>query len=262
MENIDNKDILIKPHDLFVDIIEKSYEDKNKNTSNNAIKNMKFTIPQGEFCCLVGPSGCGKTTLLNLLSGLDKNVDGIIKYKDGTIPNEWPIGYMFQEPRLMPWLTVKQNVSIVTKQTPKEINLSEKLIDEMGLNKYMNAFPSQLSGGMQRRVALARAFVNKPKILLLDEPFISLDLTVANLLRKMLIKLWEDQKTTIIFVTHDLREAIYLSDRILFLSKGPSKVIHDFKINIKRPREIDNKEIEIIRTRLIKNHPEILSGKI
>lgn len=262
MENIDNKDILIKPHDLFVDIIEKSYEDKNQDTFNNAIKDMKFTIPQGEFCCLVGPSGCGKTTLLNLLSGLDKNVDGIIKYKDGTMPNEWPIGYMFQEPRLMPWLTVKQNVSIVTKQTTKEINLSEKLINEMDLNKYMNAFPSQLSGGMQRRVAIARAFVNKPKILLLDEPFISLDETVGNLLRQMLLKLWALQKTTVIFVTHDLREAIYMSDRILFLSKGPSKVIHDFNINISRPRDLDDKKLDSLRIKLINNHPDILSGKI
>ena len=220
METNLNKNVIKKPHDLFVDIITKSYEDKNQNTYNNAIKNMKFVIPQGELCCLVGPSGCGKTTLLNLLSGLDNKVEGVIKYQDGTIPNDWPIGYMFQEPRLMPWLTVKQNVSIVTNQTSEEIAHSEKLINEMGLIKYMNAFPSQLSGGMQRRVAIARAFVNKPKILLLDEPFISLDLTVANLLRQMLIKLWENQKNTIIFVTHDLREAMYLSDRILFLSKG------------------------------------------
>ena len=174
----------------------------------------------------------------------------------------WPIGYMFQEPRLMPWLTVKQNVSIVTNQTSEELSHSEDLINEMDLTKYMNAFPSQLSGGMQRRVAIARAFVNKPKILLLDEPFISLDMTVANLLRKMLIKLWENQKTTIIFVTHDLREAIFLGDRILFLSKGPSKVIHDLKIDIDRPREIEDDQMEKIRTDLMKTHPEILSGKI
>jgi NitT/TauT family transport system ATP-binding protein len=262
METNLNKKVIKKPHDLFVDIITKSYEDKNQNTFNNAIKNMKFVIPQGELCCLVGPSGCGKTTLLNLLSGLDTKVEGVIKYQDGTIPNDWPIGYMFQEPRLMPWLTVKQNVSIVTNQTSEEIAHSEKLINEMGLIKYMNAFPSQLSGGMQRRVAIARAFVNKPKILLLDEPFISLDLTVANLLRQMLIKLWENQKNTIIFVTHDLREAMYLSDRILFLSKGPSKVIHDFKINMKRPRKTEYNQMENLRIELIKKHPEILSGKI
>lgn len=253
---------LNSPHNLLVDIREKKYENKNYSSHNSAIKNMQFDVPQGQFCCLVGPSGCGKTTLLNLLSGLDENLNGTIKYQDNSIPKNWPIGYMFQEPRLMPWLTVKQNVTIVTQQTPEEIKLSEALINEMELNKYMNSFPSELSGGMQRRVAIARAFVNKPKILLLDEPFISLDETVGNLLRQMLLKLWANQKTTVIFVTHDLREAIYLSDRILFLSKGPSKVIHDLKINLNRPRELDNKELDIIRTKLISNYPDILSGKI
>ncbi|MDG2268704.1 MAG: ABC transporter ATP-binding protein [Alphaproteobacteria bacterium] len=262
MEDQLNNKLIKKPHDLFVDIIAKSYKDKNQNTYNDAIKNMQFTIPQGQFCCLVGPSGCGKTTLLNLLSGLDRKVEGVIKYHDGTIPNDWPIGYMFQEPRLMPWLTVKQNVSIVTNQTSEEIAHSENLIEEMDLIKYMNAFPSQLSGGMQRRVAIARAFVNKPKILLLDEPFISLDLTTADLLRQMLIKLWNSQKNTIIFVTHDLREAMYLGDRILFLSKGPSKVIHDLKINMQRPRKAEDIQMENLRIKLIKEHPEILSGKI
>ena len=262
MENNIKKEPLKMPHDLLVDILEKSYENKNQYTFNSAIKNMKFIVPQGQFCCLVGPSGCGKTTLLNLLSGLDENLNGTIKYQDNSIPKEWPIGYMFQEPRLMPWLTVKQNVAIVTQQTAEEIKLSEKLINEMGLNKYMNSFPSELSGGMQRRVAIARAFVNKPKILLLDEPFISLDETVGNLLRQMLLKLWENQKTTIIFVTHDLREAIYMSDRILFLSKGPSKVIHDLNISINRPRELGDKKLDTLRTKLISKNPDILSGKI
>ena len=262
MENSLNEKPLNAPHNLLVDIREKKYENKNYSSHNSAIKNMQFDVPQGQFCCLVGPSGCGKTTLLNLLSGLDENLNGTIKYQDNSIPKNWPIGYMFQEPRLMPWLTVKQNVTIVTQQTPEEIKLSEALINEMELNKYMNSFPSELSGGMQRRVAIARAFVNKPKILLLDEPFISLDETVGNLLRQMLLKLWANQKTTVIFVTHDLREAIYLSDRILFLSKGPSKVIHDLKINLNRPRELDNKELDIIRTKLISNYPDILSGKI
>jgi NitT/TauT family transport system ATP-binding protein len=262
MENDIKKEPLQMPHDLLVDIREKSYENKNKPSYNSAIKNMKFIVPQGQFCCIVGPSGCGKTTLLNLLSGLDENLDGTIMYQDNSIPKNWPIGYMFQEPRLMPWLTVKQNVAIVTQQTAEEIKLSETLINEMGLNNYMNSFPSELSGGMQRRVAIARAFVNRPKILLLDEPFISLDETVGNLLRQMLLKLWENQKTTIIFVTHDLREAIYMSDRILFLSKGPSKVIHDLNISINRPRELNDKKLDTLRTKLISNHPDILSGNI
>ncbi|MDG2000487.1 MAG: ABC transporter ATP-binding protein [Alphaproteobacteria bacterium] len=262
MENNIKKEPLQMPHDLLVDIREKSYENKNKPSYNSAIKNMKFIVPQGQFCCIVGPSGCGKTTLLNLLSGLDENLNGTIMYQDNSIPKNWPIGYMFQEPRLMPWLTVKQNVAIVTQQTAEEIKLSETLINEMGLNNYMNSFPSELSGGMQRRVAIARAFVNRPKILLLDEPFISLDETVGNLLRQMLLKLWENQKTTIIFVTHDLREAIYMSDRILFLSKGPSKVIHDLNISINRPRELNDKKLDTLRTKLISNHPDILSGNI
>lgn len=256
--NLNNKN----SHDLNINITKKVYEDKNQNTSNTAIQDMSFYVPQGEFCSLVGPSGCGKTTLLNMLSGLDEKVEGTINYNDGTKPKDWPIGYMFQEARLIPWLTVKENVEIVTNQSNTSIQLGEELIKEMELEKYMQSFPSQLSGGMQRRVAIARAFVNKPKILLLDEPFISLDQNVANLLREILLRSWQNQKTTIIFVTHDLREAIFLSDRILFLSKGPSKVIHDLQIPIKRPRKIDNNEVENIRNNLLKQHPNILSGKI
>ncbi len=254
------KETIKKPHDLKINIINKIYQDKNQKTENMAIEDMNFFVPEGEFCCLVGPSGCGKTTLLNMLSGLDNQINGTIKYSDGTEPKNWPIGYMFQEARLIPWLTVKENVEIVTTHSKEDIKLSEELINEMELEKNMNSYPSQLSGGMQRRVAIARAFVNKPKILLLDEPFISLDLNVANLLRKILLRSWQNQKTTILFVTHDIREAIYLSDRILFLSKGPSKIIYDLKINIKRPRETEDNEIENIRKNLLEKHPEILSG--
>ena len=169
---------------------------------------------------------------------------------------------MFQEARLIPWLTVRENVDIVTDQSEASKNLGIELIKEIELEKYMNSYPSQLSGGMQRRVAIARAFVNKPRILLLDEPFISLDQNVANLLRQILLRSWQNQKTTIIFVTHDLREAIYLSDRILFLSKGPSKIIYESQINIKRPRQTDSKEVEDIRNTLMKTYPNLLSGKI
>ena len=258
-ERIENK---MNNYDLEVKINAKVYVDKNQNTFNTAIKGMKFNVPHGEFCSLVGPSGCGKTTLLNMLSGLDENIDGNINYKDGSKPKDWPIGYMFQEARLIPWLTVKENVDIVTDQSEAAKKLGKELINEIQLEKYMNSYPSQLSGGMQRRVAIARAFVNKPPILLLDEPFISLDQNVANLLRKILLRSWHNQKTTIIFVTHDLREAIYLSDRILFLSKGPSKIIHEKKIEIKRPREIESKEVEDMRNKLLETYPNLLSGKI
>ena len=125
--NLNNKN----SHDLNINITKKVYEDKNQNTSNTAIQDMSFYVPQGEFCSLVGPSGCGKTTLLNMLSGLDEKVEGTINYNDGTKPKDWPIGYMFQEARLIPWLTVKENVEIVTNQSNTSIQLGEELIKEM-----------------------------------------------------------------------------------------------------------------------------------
>ena len=234
-------------YNLSVNVKKKSYKDLNNASFLTAIKDMDFKVPDGQFCCLLGPSGCGKTTLLNILSGLDKNYEGNIKFDGGSSPQNWAVGYMFQEPRLLPWLTVRQNVEIVTQQTSKDKDLSNSILETMGLSENMESFPSQLSGGMQRRVAIARAFINKPKILLLDE-------------RNMLINIWQQQKTTIIFVTHDLREAIFLGDRILFLSKGPSKVIYDYNINLDRPRDMESKDIENIRNKLIKNDPSIITG--
>ena len=247
-------------YNLSVNVKKKSYKDLNNASFLTAIQDMDFKVPDGQFCCLLGPSGCGKTTLLNILSGLDNNYDGNIQFDDDSSPQDCGIGYMFQEPRLLPWLTVRQNVEIVTQQTSEDKDLSDSILETMGLSKNLESFPSQLSGGMQRRVAIARAFINKPKILLLDEPFISLDFTVANRLRNMLVNIWQQQKTTIIFVTHDLREAIFLGDRILFLSKGPSKVIYDYNINLDRPRDMESKDIENIRNELIKNNPSVITG--
>jgi len=245
---------------LNVNVQNKSYKDPNNASFLTAIKDMDFKVPDGQFCCLLGPSGCGKTTLLNILSGLDNNYEGNIQFDDDSSPQNCAVGYMFQEPRLLPWLTVRQNVEIVTQQTNEDKDLSNSILETMGLSKNLESFPSQLSGGMQRRVAIARAFINKPKILLLDEPFVSLDFTVANRLRNMLVNIWQQQKTTIIFVTHDLREAIFLGDRILFLSQGPSKIIYDYKINLDRPRDMENKYIENIRNELIKNNPSVITG--
>ena len=247
-------------YNLNIKIDYKDYKNTDSPTNTVVIQNMNFTVLESQFCCLLGPSGCGKTTLLNILSGLDKKFTGNIEFKDGSSPVDSTVGYMFQEPRLLPWLTVRENVEIVTQQSSQEKKMSKTLLEKMGLSKNLESFPSELSGGMQRRVAIARAFVNKPKILLLDEPFISLDSTVANLLRQMLINMWQEQKTTIIFVTHDLREAIYLGDRILFLSKSPSKILQDRKINMKRPRDLESKEIENIRNKIMKENPSIIQG--
>lgn len=257
---MNNNSLHENKNELDVRIDYKTFKGSKSEPNLIVIKDMNFKVKAGQFCCLLGPSGCGKTTLLNILSGLDSNFDGNIQLDNGQTPGVSSIGYMFQEPRLLPWLTVRENVEVVTNQTEKEKSLSKSMLDQMGLIKNMESFPNQLSGGMQRRVAIARAFVNKPKILLLDEPFISLDVTVANLLRKMLITMWQQQQNTIIFVTHDLREAISLGDRILFLSKSPSKIIYDYEISLSRPRDIEDKNIEKIRNKLLKSNPSIIKG--
>ena len=150
---------------------------------------------------------------------------------------------MFQSPRLFPWLTAIENIKFPIKKKKNCEKIANDLLKKVGLEKFKNEYPNRLSGGMQRRISLARAFISDPNILLLDEPFVSIDKKISNSLRGLLIKLWKKNKPTIIFVTHDLDEAIELADRIFFLSNLPSKVMLDYEINLKRPRKLDNKKI-------------------
>ena len=226
-----------------------------------ALADLQFSIPQGQFACLVGPSGCGKTTLLNLISGLDRQFTGSIRVA-GAAPGEARIGYMFQTPRLMPWLTVRENVRLALPPGGPEPGPAEQLLADMQLDAYLDAYPSQLSGGMQRRVALARCFVTEPPLLLLDEPFLSLDAPTANHLRQLLLDLWQRRPTTVLFVTHDLREALQLADRILFLSGSPARVVWDQAIDLPRPRQPEGPAIENLRRRLMDQHPDLLAGLI
>ena len=212
---------------------------QNKQSQNLIFKNLNFTIKKGQFVSFFGPSGCGKTTLLNIISGLDKDFDGSVQtYNDATNSN---ISYMFQAPRLFPWLTAIENIKYPINKRKNCEKIAFELIKKIGLEKYKNQYPNKLSGGMQRRVALARAFAPNQYILLLDEPFISIDKKVSNLLRKLLVTLWKKYKPIIVFVTHDLDEAIELADRICFLSNLPSKILLDYEVNLKRPRNQDSK---------------------
>ncbi len=223
-----------------------------KQGENLIFKNLEFTIKKGQFVSFFGPSGCGKTTLLNIISGLDKDYSGSVqpwsktseKIKEQGNSKTYSfksISYMFQTPRLFPWLTTIENIKYPIKKNKNSEKIAYDLLKKVGLEKYKNQYPNRLSGGMQRRVAMARAFASRPNILLLDEPFISLDKKISNSLRKLLIKLWKKNKPIIIFVTHDLDESIELSDRIFFLSNLPSKILLDYKINLGRPRNRDNK---------------------
>lgn len=227
-----------------------------------AIEGLEFAAEAGEFVCFVGPSGCGKTTMLNIVGGLDSDADADIHLGDsgGDSGAGARISYMFQTPRLLPWATVRENVDVVLPHAEARAGRGAELLRRMELDDSLDEFPNRLSGGMQRRVALARAFVTEPSLLLLDEPFVSLDGPAANRLRGILLDLWRARPTTVLFVTHDLREAIYLGDRILFLSRRPSRAILDAAVPLPRPRDPEDPEIDRFRAGLLTRNRSLLHG--
>ena len=245
---------------LDIRIDRKAYPTSSGGDVRVAIKNLKLSVSDGEFLCIVGPSGCGKTTLLNIVAGIDGDASGAVIPKTGQTLDSIRVSYMFQTPRLLPWMTVRENVRVVLDETTAANGRAEQLLERMELADSFNEFPNRLSSGMQRRVSLARAFATEPQLLLLDEPFVSMDQPVGNILRQLLLELWQTRPTTIIFVTHDLREAIYLSDRIVFLSRGPSQVILEKSVDLARPREIEDPAIDRFRHKLLSQHESLLHG--
>jgi NitT/TauT family transport system ATP-binding protein len=246
--------------ELTVNIDRKAYAKGSGDGNRLAIEDLSFTAAAGEFVCIVGPSGCGKTTMLNIIASLDVDADSDVVFADGSSVDEARVSYMFQTPRLLPWASVRDNVRIVLSPADAADDRAERLLERMELGDSLDEYPNRLSGGMQRRVALARAFVTEPDLMLLDEPFVSLDVPVGNRLRGILLDLWQASPTTVLFVTHDLREAIYLADRILFLSRGPSRVILDVPVPLVRPRKPESQEIESFRQELLTKHASLLHG--
>ncbi len=244
---------------LEVRVIHKSYP----GSRVAILKDLNFTADSGEFVAIVGPSGAGKSTLLNIISGLDRDLQGEVRYQDRLlhVNNAQParIGFIFQDPRLMPWLTVLENLRLVLK-AENSIEVARHALRDVELVDVENAFPGQLSGGMQRRVAMARAFIMQPALLLMDEPFVSLDAPTAARLHTLLLKLWRESRATVLFVTHNLREALSLADRVLFLSGSPAGVVLDMPIDIPRPRHLDDSAVSALHDSIIREHPEILSG--
>ncbi|HET9817798.1 MAG TPA: ABC transporter ATP-binding protein [Rhodanobacteraceae bacterium] len=226
------------------------------------------TIPAGEFVAIVGPSGVGKTTLLGMVAGLDAAYAGAIRYDGAPLaePGQSPdgMGMVFQEPRLMPWLTIRDNVRLAEAEhlarDRSYVSRADTLLEEVGLGTSGNAWPSQLSGGMQRRTALARAFVVDPWLLLMDEPFVSLDMPAANQLRGLLRRLCARVRPLVLFVTHDVNEALVLADRILFLGDTPARVVLDYRVEQAGSHDVSSPEIAALRRRLLARHPRLLSG--
>ena len=239
---------------ILIDIRQKTYPAKQGSGEHVAIKNLSIELEAGEFVCLVGPSGCGKTTLLNLIAGLDPHFDGSIS-RDG-VGKVSRIGYMFQNPRLLPWRTVRENIDLALPAEQDRLWV-DHLLAVMDLTNTQDQYPQRLSLGMSRRVALVRAFAIQPTLLLMDEPFVSLDAPTARRVRQLLIRVWQERPHTVLFVTHDLREAITLADRLIFLSATPTRVLHQVTVDIPRTEREQETAVEAFRQQLISGHPEI-----
>ncbi|XP_017464294.1 PREDICTED: putative ATP-binding protein BRA1187/BS1330_II1178, partial [Rhagoletis zephyria] len=208
------------------------------------LKDLTLHVNDKEFVSIIGPSGCGKSTLLNFIAGLQEVQSGSITLADNQHGVGRSLGYMFQQHALLPWLTVQQNVAlgldIAGVAQSEQQQRTSKMIAEMGLAGYENHFPSQLSGGMCQRVSLARTLVTNPELILMDEPFGALDAQTRMFIQQMFNAYWEDHKKTVLFVTHDLAEAIYLSDRIVVMGARPGRVVAEYEVNIPRPRDFDS----------------------
>ena len=205
---------------LDVDIVQKDVPAPIRGR-RTVIAGLRFTLQADEIVALVGPSGCGKTTLLRLIGGLDRAFEGRISWAGGTAPR---IGAVFQDARLLPWRTVRQNILLVRPPTP---GIADALLDLLGLSDAAGLYPTALSGGMARRVAIARAFAIAPALLLLDEPFVSLDPDMAEQSRAVLRDVLRERPTAALLITHDLAEAASLADRILLLSPGPATIVRE-----------------------------------
>ncbi len=239
---------------IKIDILNKRFPGVGEATGHLAIENLNLTINPQEFVCLVGPSGCGKTTLLNIIAGLDTDFTGEISV--GQVTKQSKIGVVFQNPRLLAWRTVRQNIELVQERF-QNAELIDELLDVMQLTAFQNVYPERLSLGMSRRVALIRAFAVNPDLLLMDEPFVSLDAPTARQVRDLLLLLWKKRPHTVLFVTHDLREAIALADRLVFLSAAPMGFVADIKVSIPGAERNNEQAIEEFRQQLMNEYSAI-----
>ena len=227
--------------------INKSFVSK-KTEKLSVLEDINLTINDGELICLLGPSGCGKTTLLRLIAGLEHPTSGEI-IANGEVVKK-PSGdraVIFQQYSLFPWLTVLQNVTFgleMTKQGSKEENVAaaERYLTSVGLIEFKDSYPHELSGGMKQRVAIIRSLLNHSPILLMDEPFSAVDMQNRHKLQEQLIGVWKRFENTIVFVTHDVDEAVFLSDKIVILDRNPGRIAEIIEVGIERPRKRESPE--------------------
>ncbi|MEE3717680.1 ABC transporter ATP-binding protein [Tumidithrix elongata RA019] len=218
------------------------------------LESIDLTVNRSEIVSLIGTSGCGKSTLLRIIAGLDLPTRGEVRIDDIRIDKPHPeIGVIFQEPRLMPWLTVLENVQFGLHYLPKperKARASEALV-KVGLQDSAHLLPRQLSGGMAQRVAIARALVTNPSILLLDEPFSALDSFTRLQLQDRLLEIWEYDRPTMILVTHDVEEALVLSDRVIAMRGNPGRIHQEISLDLPRPRNRSDRDLQYWKQKLL-----------
>jgi NitT/TauT family transport system ATP-binding protein len=227
---------------IMLDSVTKLFPNEETGQAVQALQDIDLAIEQNEFVCLLGPSGCGKSTLLNIVAGFERPTSGRVLFEGKTVRAPGPErGVVFQEPTLFPWLTVEQNVDFGLRNIGLEATarreVVRRFVSVVGLSDFARARPHQLSGGMKQRVQLARVLALDPRALLMDEPFGALDAQTRDRLQDELLGIWERDRKTVLFVTHNVEEALYLADRVVVLAPAPDGITADVPVSILRPRE-------------------------
>jgi NitT/TauT family transport system ATP-binding protein len=252
---------IVAPSKLSIENVSKTFQSASGNVL--ALEQVSVSVAEGEFVCLVGASGCGKSTLLSIIAGLEKPDSGVV-LADGkpvTGPGRERL-VMFQEPALFPWLDVLSNVLFGLKLKPNLTNKDRRdvaryYLELVGLSRFERANIHELSGGMKQRVSLARALAPNPRVLLMDEPFAALDALTREQLYGDIQEIWQARRKTIVFVTHNVREAACLGDRVLLFSPHPGRIREEFPVKLPRPRDINSVDLAAYATRITKSLKEL-----
>ncbi len=236
--------------------LKKSYPGKGPEDAVRVFDGIDLSIDQGEFVSIIGPSGCGKTTLLRIVAGLEKKTRGEVLLDGRPLSGcDDRLGMVFQEYALFPWRKLIHNIELglEIKGVPpaKRRARAMEYVRAFGLEGFENRFPKELSGGMKQRVAIARTLIANPQVVLMDEPFGSLDSQTRNNLQDFLLRVWADRKDTVLFVTHNVDEAVYLSDRIAVLSARPARILKIFEVELARPRDRTSQEANLLRRKVL-----------
>ena len=239
---------------LEFDKVTKSFAKTDSNEITHALAEVNLTIQPGELVSIVGTSGCGKSTILRLIAGLIRPTTGEVRLGGKPIVGAGPDrGMVFQKATLFPWLTVEKNVSFSLRmQKKQDKELVEHMLKMVGLEDFRKDYPHQLSGGMAQRVALVRSLINHPDILLLDEPLGALDAFTRMNMQDEILNIWREQKQTVVMVTHDVEEAIYMGTRVLVMEPRPGRVKADIPIELAEPKQRDSEEFQAYRNRILK----------